>query len=404
MLFLYTASENSIDVFLAGWYDGFHQEHIGSSCLVVGSRSGTKIPFEKNNDTERVEMGGDLDYNNDISKRRKDPGIGDFTSKLALFGRKGGFWMRKIETKEQGDFLMSPKVDFCFKELMRNSEVRKGFLSAVLGLSPEEIEETVLLPTHLQQENADDKLGILDVQVRMKDGTKVDIEINVAPFMAWPERSLFYLGKMYIGQIEKGDPYEALKKCIHIGILDFTLFGKETSYYSCFHLWEDRRNFMYSDKLEIHICELPKLKKYSHPETELLNWMRFINADKEEEMEKMADKNQYIQTAYDDLKMLSANEQKRLAYEERLKAERDYISFAYDNWERGLKQGIQVKTIGLILKKMAKGLTVEETAELTEEDASFVQRVYECRQNHPDWKEKEIADSLLDGGNDRKAD
>ena len=86
----------------------------------------------------------------------------------------------------------------------------------------------------------------------------------------------------------------------------------------------------------------------------------------------MADKNQYIQTAYDDLKMLSANEQKRLAYEERLKAERDYISFAYDNWERGLKQGIQVKTIGLILKKMAKGLTVEETAELTEEDASFV--------------------------------
>ena len=173
-----------IDVFLAGWYDGFHQERIGSSCIVVGSRSGTKIPFEKNNDTERVEMGGDLDYNNDISKRRKAPGIGDFTSKLALFGRKGGFWMRKIETKEQGDFLMSPKVDFCFKELMRNSEVRKGFLSAVLGLSPEEIEETVLLPTHLQQENADDKLGILDVQVRMKDGTKVDIEINVAPFMA----------------------------------------------------------------------------------------------------------------------------------------------------------------------------------------------------------------------------
>ena len=121
-------------------------------------------------------------------------------------------------------------------------------------------------------------------------------------------------------------------------------------------------------------------------------------------MQKKADKNQYIQTAYDDLKMLSADEQKRLAYEERLKAERDYISFAYDNWERGLKQGIQVKTIGLILKKMAKGLTVEETAELTEEDASFVQRVYECRQNHPDWKEKEIADSLLDEGNGRKAD
>ena len=38
----------------------------------------------------------------------------------------------------------------------------------------------------------------------MQDGTKVDIEVNVAPFVAWPERSLFYLGKMYVGQIEIG--------------------------------------------------------------------------------------------------------------------------------------------------------------------------------------------------------
>ena len=112
--------------------------------------------------------------------------------------------------------------------------MRKGFLSAVLELSPEEIEETELLPTHLQQENADDKLGILDVQIRMKDGTRIDIEVNVAPFMAWPERSLFYLGKMYIGQIEKGERYTVLKKCVHIGILDFILFENETSYHSPF--------------------------------------------------------------------------------------------------------------------------------------------------------------------------
>ena len=44
--------------------------------------------------------------------------------------------MTEVETKEKGSFLMSPKVDFCFKELMRNSEVRKGFLSAVLEIPP----------------------------------------------------------------------------------------------------------------------------------------------------------------------------------------------------------------------------------------------------------------------------
>ena len=310
----------------------------------------------------------------------------------------GGFWMTEVETKEKGSFLMSPKVDFCFKELMRNSEVRKGFLSAVLEIPPEEIRETTLLPTHLQKEQEKDKLGILDVQVRMQDGTKVDIEVNIAPFSAWPERSLFYLAKMYIGQIEKGDPYTVLKKCVHIGILDFVLFPGEEGYYSQFHLWEDQRKLKYSDRLEIHICELPKLKKYPHPETELLNWMRFINAEKEEEMEKMAERNKYIQTAYDDLKMLSADERKRQAYEERLKAERDYISFAYDNWERGLREGVEqgkaVEAIQLILRMSEQGCALEKIAEWTGKEMALIRSILDFQEAHPECTAEEIAKAL----------
>ena len=32
------------------------------------------------------------------------------------------------------DFIMSPKVDFAFKEIMFSDKVRKGFLSAVLEI------------------------------------------------------------------------------------------------------------------------------------------------------------------------------------------------------------------------------------------------------------------------------
>ena len=39
----------------------------------------------------------------------------------------------------------------------------------------------------------------------------------------WAERSLFYLSKMYIDQIHEGEDYGQLKKCIHVGILDFKL-------------------------------------------------------------------------------------------------------------------------------------------------------------------------------------
>lgn len=305
--------------------------------------------------------------------------------------------MQETEAKET--FIMSPKVDFCFKELMRNSEVRKGFLSAVLDILPDKIEETTLLPTHLEKTYAEDKLGILDVQVGMKDGAKVDIEINVAPFLAWPERSLFYLSKMYAGQIESGEKYMVLKKCIHIGILDFVLFHGEEEYHSRFHLWEDRRRFLYCDKLEIHIIELPKLKGVHHPETELLDWMRFISAEREEEMEAMAQRNGYIQTAYDELKLLSADERKRLAYEERLKAERDYVSFAYDNWERGIKDGVERGKLLQLVKgadrMIQKGFTEKEAAELLGEEVSLIQRIHGWKEKFPDLKEEELAEKLL---------
>ena len=61
--------------------------------------------------------------------------------------------IEKRQLSEQNDnFIMLPTVDFCFKELMQNKEVRKGILSALLGKNPEELEDTELLPTILQPE------------------------------------------------------------------------------------------------------------------------------------------------------------------------------------------------------------------------------------------------------------
>ena len=87
-------------------------------------------------------------------------------------------------SKNDDDFIMQPKVDYCFKELMKDTEVLKGFLSAILDISPSEIKSIDLLPTELQRLSKDDKLG----------------------------------------------------KCIHIGILNFNLFEDYKGYYSRFHI------------------------------------------------------------------------------------------------------------------------------------------------------------------------
>ena len=125
--------------------------------------------------------------------------------------------------KTKDNFIMLPTIDICFKNLMENPDVRKGFIAALLKCRPEEVSKTTLLPTTLRREYGDDKLGILDVLVLLADGTQIDMEMQVAYFDYWDARVLFYLGKTFTGQLRKGDSYDKLKKCVHVSILDFRI-------------------------------------------------------------------------------------------------------------------------------------------------------------------------------------
>lgn len=142
---------------------------------------------------------------------------------------------------------MIPKYNYLKKPgayFFHLSITNEKFIAALLNLPPKEIVRTELLPTHLRKKYEEDKLGILDVRVLLDKSVQIDIEIQISSFKLWQERSLFYLSKMYTEQIEMGEDYDVLKKCIHVGILDFTLF-----------------------------------------ENELLDWARFINAEKKKEMD-----------------------------------------------------------------------------------------------------------------------
>ena len=84
------------------------------------------------------------------------------------------------KASKQDNFIMLPTVDFCFKELMQNPKIRQGIIAAILNVSPEEIKETELIPTVLRKEHKEDKFGILDVRVQLKEGTQIDIEMQVS--------------------------------------------------------------------------------------------------------------------------------------------------------------------------------------------------------------------------------
>lgn len=260
---------------------------------------------------------------------------------------------------------MSPKIDFCFKELMENTKIRIGFLSAVLNLSPGQIKSTRLLNTNLRREHEEEKQGILDVRLTLNNDMEIDIEIQLAKLKVWGDRSLFYLSKMYAEQIGVGEKYTVFKKCISISILDFTLFEDTNEFYSCFHIREDKRNTILTDKMEFHVLELSKLPKDFDKNNSILLWAKFINAESEEEFLMVAKENSYIEEAYHQLTVISQDKEKRLQYEARQKAIWDHNTFLFEAEQRGEERGQYKRNVEIVKNAFHLGLPMEQIMLLT---------------------------------------
>ena len=307
---------------------------------------------------------------------------------LADEDKRDNYRNRDNENAENNDnFIMLPTVDFCFKELMKNPKVRKGFVAAILGKSPETVRRTTVIETELRKESEDDKLGILDVLVELEDGVKMNMEMQVPYFEYWANRVLFYVSKIYTGQIQKGDDYDKLQKCIHVSILDFIHFPQDQRCYRKITLCDVETGEQYTDLMELHVLELKKLPPEDQNEDGVIRWMRFLGGKSRKEFEDMAEKDEYIKEAYEDLKKLSLDEQKRLEYEVRQRAIRDHNSQMKSaerrgieiGEERGEKRGIEIGTQST-LKRLVKanvesGKSLEEIAEFLGLDLSEVEKM-----------------------------
>ena len=302
------------------------------------------------------------------------------------------------------NFIMLPKVDFCFKELMNNSKVRRGFIAAVLGKDPAEIRKTTLIPTELRRESPDDKLGILDVMVELEDGTKLNMEMQVPNFDFWPNRVLFYVCKIYTGQIKKGESYEVLKPCIHVSILDFIHFPQDERCCRKIAFCDVDTGEQYTDLMELHILELKKLPEEDQNEEGIIRWMRFLSGKTKKEFENMAKKDEYIEEAYNELKKLSLDEKKRLEYEARERALHDYTTQMTSAEHRGEKRGIEIgKKRGIDIGKrtalrnlvgnnLKKGMSLEIIAEFLGRSLSETSELAE------EWEKEQTGNELRENG------
>lgn len=156
--------------------------------------------------------------------------------------------------------------DYFFKNLMGKDE-RKGlaldFLNSIVELEDNKyFVDLKFLNTEKTPDKIDGKLSRLDIQAQTDDGTFWDIEVQVSREDYMPERSLFYLSRIYGNQLNSGEKYPVLKRTIGINLLNFNLDQLKTlsswHNYCCFCV--PNTNVVVTCHLEMHFLELPKIK------------------------------------------------------------------------------------------------------------------------------------------------
>ncbi|MCM1118692.1 MAG: Rpn family recombination-promoting nuclease/putative transposase [bacterium] len=244
--------------------------------------------------------------------------------------------------KRTTDFI-PPKSDVVFKELMRNEEVRRYFISDALSIPPEAIKSVRLENPFLSRRSLQEKQCILDVRMQLNDDSRINVELQIRRLAYWDKRSLYYLAKMYVDNLFSGQRYDRLKKCIVIAILDFA-WDENSGYHKVYHL-RDKEGQLYSDQFEVHIVELNKKLIGDR----LDDWIRLLRVESGEELERMHSGNAGVVKAIDEVKMMNLGRRLKAWYDLRQRDQRDRWALedaikedAYkEGHEEGLERGIE---------------------------------------------------------------
>ena len=296
------------------------------------------------------------------------------TSRALTANLKGG-----IIIAEKLEEALKPKNDYVFKRIFGhkgNEDITRGLINSILDRKVEivDLDESPILEKDLK----DDKLGILDIKARLDDNILCDIEMQVVEYDNIEERIMFYWSKLYTGEIHSGNDYEVLNKTIVILISDFELDA--TKDIPKIHTkWEIREEeyskIVLTEVLEIHIIEMPKLKKAMvnkkvDKKDKLLLWIMFMLSP-EELGEEIMKENEDIRKAKEELEKIKQDKRERELARLRMKHIMDQKAIQRYGFKEGIKQGIKqgkiedaeiMLKLNIPIEKIIKitGLTEEE--------------------------------------------
>lgn len=240
--------------------------------------------------------------------------------------------------------------DYAFKRFLGskdNKPILQDLLECILDIPSKDIVNLELLDKELSKEDIHDKTGILDVKLKLIDGTIIDIEIQTSWNASFVKRTLFYWAKLYTSDFKSGQSYDKLHKCITINIIADG-FRLHNALHSEYLLQERQAHTLLTDVLAIHFLDLQAAKAIKEEErkdkmdskrSRLVNWLKFIETSDKEERAMIATTSPVLQMLNEQLDVMTLSPIERQLYESRMKLKSDIVTISETQYHAGLAEG-----------------------------------------------------------------
>ncbi len=269
-----------------------------------------------------------------------------------------------------------------FLSVMKNKTAYECTLSIILDEPDVKMEEVKVEQVIL---NHYGKRAIrLDAWGKTTDDRQINMEMqNDSETDFLPKRSRYYQGLLDSPLLKSGKrtKYKELPSSIIIFITQDDIFGKDIAKYTFTEQCEEIKGLHLEDGTTKIFLNMTS-KNGSKELISLLQYMKDTRLD-----------NPNIET--EDERLIKLNE---IVSEVKESEEWEAVqmNILEVGIQRGLEQGEQKKIVSLVCKKMAKGYSVEEIADMLEEEPSVIQTIYDIAKPYqPDYDIEQIYRNLI---------
>ena len=220
-----------------------------------------------------------------------------------------------------------PQNDIIFKNLFstkRNEDLLVDFLESILQIKIEKIEAQKEVEPEVH--NIEEKQGRLDIKATINDEIIVDVEMQNIDYKDTEKRAVFYAGCLIRDSIKTKEAYKIIKDIAVIWILDYELENENEEYFTRTKTVEDKYcKYEIIKGVKYYFIELPKFRRMvtNKLETNLENWLAFIDYSRKDLIEMAMERNEKIRKANEEYEYLTGDEAIKRREELRERAMRD---------------------------------------------------------------------------------